>query len=486
MTGVKAAATTVVLLRVDRAADRHTRHPRHLHPALDLKYIEAALTTAPNVVPVLLDGWLTPFCVDRMARTVLDLAPRIAVLRAVSWCLEESVALGARLRQAGVITVAVGQQVEHAQRVAVPGWSAAFDLCLAGEPESLLPALLTPLITDLHDGCAPAEALARTASRLKEAGQGVVDAPDCLPLPRYSAEELAAYPFPFPLPGHAPRERWGYVLTSWGCPRTCQHCTALVRRSVDRRLRTRAIASVVDEVEALRDAGADALYFEDDSLFVHKAHALALADMLIRRNINLPWLANARPDELDAERVAAAKGSGAALLKVGVDTGSPRLIEAIGKARNGEAWVAATQDSFARLRTQRIGSVAMLTVGLPGETEADAERSLALALRCHPDYLQVQAYRAYPDVALWPDLPESVRRQAANGEYHYAKGSNCSAMADERLDSLAAQFYRRYYFRPAFVAWHLRHSWRHYGSLAGMRQAAAWLRFLVRRPIACT
>ncbi len=35
--------TPLILLRIDREALRHTRHPRHLHPALDLKYIQARM-----------------------------------------------------------------------------------------------------------------------------------------------------------------------------------------------------------------------------------------------------------------------------------------------------------------------------------------------------------------------------------------------------------------------------------------------------------
>lgn len=482
------AAAGIVLLRVDREADRHTRHPRHLHPALDLKYVQAALEAATQQPVPLLDGWLAPFSVVGFATTALACQPRIAVVRAVSWCLAESIDLGRRLRAAGVITVAVGQQVQHVARTGHAGWDDAFDLALAGEPEAALPPILLDLAQRLAAGEPAAAAAAALRGRCTALGTAQVSHPDALPLPRFSAAELAEYPFPFPLPGLPPRRRWGYLLTAWGCPRPCRHCTALVRRSVGRPLRPRSVDAVADEVAALRDGGAEALFFEDDSLFVHKPRLIALADRLVQRGLTLPWLANARPDELDDERVAAAAAAGAALLKVGVDCGAPQRIAALGKTPDGEAWIAASIAAFERLRAARIGSVALMMVGLPDETPAEVAASLSLACRLPADYLQVQTYRPYPDVDLWPDLPAGVRAASGRSLYHYgASGTpaptddqaNCSALPDALLAVLPARFYRRFYLRPGYAWRHLSRCWRHYLSPAGLAGLGRTLGYLV-------
>jgi len=135
----------VVLLRVDREAARHTGHPRHLHPALDLKYIQARLEDALGAPVLLFDGWLGRFSVEQSIAVVLACRPRYAVIRAVTWCLEESVRVGAALREHGVVTIAVGQQVQHVARTGFPGWDRAFDLVLPGEPEEEVPRLVLRL-----------------------------------------------------------------------------------------------------------------------------------------------------------------------------------------------------------------------------------------------------------------------------------------------------------------------------------------------------
>jgi radical SAM superfamily enzyme YgiQ (UPF0313 family) len=474
-------ACPVALLRIDRAASRHTAHPRHLHPPLDLKYLQAVLAERLAVTPPLLDGWLAPFAVDRFVADTLALAPRVAVIRAVSWCLEEALAVGQRLRRAGVVTIVVGQLVAHHRQLPVAGWADAFDLAIDGEPE----ALAADLVKVLLDGIDAAEPSAGILARLLESSPSGtfparVDAPDSLPLPNYSREELAAYRFPFALPGLPALTRFAYVLTAWGCPRPCRHCTAIVRRSVARPLRPRAIGAVADEVAALRDAGAQAIFFDDDSLFVHRPRLLELADTLVRRGLTLPWVANARPDELDAERVAAARAAGAVLLKVGIETGSQRLIEAIGKAADGGRWIMAAETAFALLHRSGIGSVGLFMVGLPGETLADAEATAALALRLEPDYLQIQSFRAYPDIDWWPQLPEVIRNAAAAGDYHYlAAAANCSDIPDTLLAALPGQIYRRFYLRANFAARHLRRNWRHYSSPIAWRGSLAALSYLL-------
>ncbi|NMF89831.1 B12-binding domain-containing radical SAM protein [Aromatoleum petrolei] len=464
----------VVVLRIDREAGRHTGHPRHLHPALDLMYVQAGLEQALQVAVPLLDGWLGQFRVESFIARVLALKPRVAVIRAVTWCLEESVRVAAALRAAGVVTIAVGQQVQHVARTRFGGWNEAYDLAVAGEPEEQAPRLALRVLAGEDLAGLRAE-----CRRRMDAGEvALVEAPHALPRPRFGRDALKTYAFPFPVRGR-PAARWGYVLTAWGCPRPCRHCTAIVRKSVGRDLRVRPVGDVVDEVLVLQAAGAQAIAFEDDSLLVHRGRFLQLADELVRRGVGLPWMANARPDELDEERVAAAAAAGAVLLKVGVDSGSARLIERLGKTADGAGWIAATESAFERLDRAGIGSVALFMVGMPDETEADAEATLALARRIRPDYLQMQIYRPYPDVPLWGELPQQSRTHGA--EYHYlTPATSCSLIPPVALAALQRRFYRRFYLSPGFVARHLARHWRHYLSVAGLARAPGALAYLMR------
>jgi len=222
-----------------------------------------------------------------------------------------------------------------------------------------------------------------------------------------------------------------------------------VRKSVGRDLRERDVTRVVDEVLALRDAGAQAIAFEDDSLLVHRARFLRLADELVRRGVALPWMANARPDELDGERVDAARAAGAALLKVGVDSGSPRLIEHLGKTGDGPGWIAATERGFALLEKSGIGSVALFMIGMPDETLADAESTLAPRV-ASSGYLQVRLLPPLPGRCAVDEL--RMTRGTARPDYHYLAAERQLQRIRGRTDEMHDASTGRFYLPPGFFA----------------------------------
>jgi hypothetical protein len=460
----------VVLLRADRL-DGSGGHPRHLHPALDLKVLEAGLDAAR--VPVsLVDGWLLAGGPAAWMARALATRPRVAVIKAETWCLPEAIECALRLREAGVLTIAIGQQVSHVMRAPASRWREAFDLALAGEAAAELLALLPRL---LEDGNFPQDGYWR---QFEQGRHFTVDAPDDLPRPVFSQADMQAFAFPFPLPGK-PLRRWAYVLSASGCPHRCRHCSTVVRKSSGERLRTRSPVQVADDVAAHLAAGAEAIAFEDDTFFVDRRHFLDICDELVRRNLDAPWIANARPDELDAERVDAAAASGARLLKLGIETPTPRLIELMGKARHGESWRQLTEQGLARMRGRSIASVGLFLVGLPTQTAAEVEATLRWAQALAPDYVQVQIFRSYPDIPWWPDLAPQVRDAAA--AYHYGPvPSTAAAIPAAALHRLQRDFYRRYYLRAGFVFAHARSCWRHYVDPAGIAATLGRLRYLAR------
>ena len=462
----------VALLRVDRV-DGAGGHPRHLHPALDLKILEAGLTQGSRIPARLVDGWLLAGGPRTWVAQALAARPRVAVIKAETWCLPEAIECGLLLRQAGVITIAIGQQVSHAMRSPVPRWREAFDLALAGEPEE---ELLERLPRLLQGDTATFD---KAWQRFEQGHHLEVHAPDRLPRPLFSAAEQTAFAFPFPLSGK-PLRRWAYVLSANGCPHRCRHCSTVVRKSSGERLRKRSPAQVADEVAAHLASGAEAIAFEDDTFLVDRRHFLSICEELARRNIVVPWIANARPDELDAERIAAAAASGARLLKVGIETAAPRLIESMGKARDGETWRRQSEEGLARLKQHGIASVGLFLVGLPSETAAEVEATVRWAQVLAPDYVQVQIFRSYPDIPWWQDLAPELRD--AEAAYHYGPISSTSAaLSPQALPQLQRDFYRRFYLRAAFVAAHARLCWRHYCAPANIAAGLGRLGYIAQR-----
>ena len=389
--------------------------------------------------------------------------PWIAVLHADSSCVEQSQALAQRLQQQGVITVAVGHQVTLMTQACLSrGW----DFALLGEAAMAVPELVDRLSS--HSDYSELRHDYRL--RLQRAEPYQVKDPDRLPSVDFSSDELAAYPFALPVPGR-PLRRWGYVQTLWGCPYDCRHCSGQVRKSNGRRLRLRSVERVIEDIRLLQEAGAEALVFEDDTLFCHKPHLLKLCHAMKQQRLTLPWVANARPDELCRQSVAAAASSGAVLLKLGIESGSFEQLLQLGKTRQPEQWLDASRQGVRMLHDYGIAAQGLMLVGLPGETPAMRRQTRQLIQELPLDYLQLQRFTPYADVALLADNHPANR-------YHYPLIETDAKSASPAIE--LQRLYRDFYFRPSWFLRHLRKCWRWYLRPSHWRRLLNYCGFVMR------
>ncbi|WP_210398084.1 B12-binding domain-containing radical SAM protein [Motiliproteus sediminis] len=427
-THLQDASKGVLLVRAQ--SRKAAAHPRHRHPPLSLLYAQAGLERA-GLSCQLWDQWV------RSTPPELDWHPSVVVVMGQSECLEEAAALARWAGSLGAKTVAVGQQAYHYRDSAGVG---PWDCILEGEFELALAGVVVALLQ-------PAPRLIQG----KRYQRVLVDDPDQLPRLSVSMDQLDHYPFPLPVRGRVVR-RWGYVQTAWGCPYACDHCTDVVRKSSGSRLRRRRVGAVLDDIAVQLQAGAEGIVFEDDTLFCSPAHLRALCDGIAQRGWDFPWVANARPDELDEARVALAAGAGAVLLKLGIETADSSLAQAIGKHRSESSWRELCESGLQRLQQHGIGALALLMTGMPGET-ADQHQTTRGWLRRQPlDYVQVQLFTSYPEIQL-------AVTPGSEGGSHYRAGDSPERQRHLRWQQ---RLYRGFYLRAGFARHHLRHHWRWY------------------------
>jgi radical SAM superfamily enzyme YgiQ (UPF0313 family) len=463
----------VVLVRVDRERTADEWHPRHIHPPLDLFYIRSTLTDRTGNIPDLVDGWLNDNHEMPLLDRVLCLNPDVVVIRSMSWSINEANQLALALKQRGIVNIAVGEQVTHVAEhnfavghrksvapvqpnPALEQRRQYWDFPILGEPEQAVPELMRRL----RQGKSSAVLAEEYWDRLVNRRPFQVDTRETLAHPVFNSSELQAYPFPFPVPGGVIR-RWGYLISGWGCPYHCQHCTQVVRKSIGTELRLRNPVEIVDEIEQLVASGAEGIAFEDDTLFCNRKHLLAVCSEIIHRDLKVSWIANARPDELDAERITAAAQAGAALLKIGIESGSAELIEKMGKSRCGDQWLQQVHKGVSLLKQHGIASVGLFMVGMPEETEAQVQQTIDLSRLINTEYIQVQRFTAYADVAMTRQASTFGPRQT--NLYHYAsQDQTLASIQVDRLDQLQKNFYSGFYLRPLFIYTHLKLFWRWY------------------------
>ncbi len=166
-------------------------------------------------------------------------------------------------------------------------------------------------------------------------------------------------------------EKIAAVFTSRGCPWRCGFC---YNQFVNKRsFRAQSVQRVVDEIQEYKERyGITAIIFEDDGFFTDRERALEII-----RRIGVPWTSSIRADYLAKwgdEFVKQLKQYHCAELRIGAESGSPRILEMMCKDITPEQIREA-----ARLCLRNGVKVSLnFMVGIPGESWSDVLMTLDL------------------------------------------------------------------------------------------------------------
>ncbi|MCH7959802.1 MAG: radical SAM protein [Candidatus Hydrogenedentes bacterium] len=217
-----------------------------------------------------------------------------------------------------------------------------------------------------------------------------VDDLDAIPYPAWDLMPMEQYNDPFC------KGRTVTVLSSRGCPLSCEFCTVAPHQG-KRNYRPRDPRAVCDEIEALIHAyHPDEIYFDDDTITINRKHIIALCEEYQRRDFNLPFscMGNATVDRAALEAMADA---GCRALKFGVESGDAEVLASIPKGMNLDDVERTVRDC----RELGIQTHANFLLGLPGETVESAKRSLDFALSLNTHTLQFAIATPYPGTVFY-------------------------------------------------------------------------------------
>jgi anaerobic magnesium-protoporphyrin IX monomethyl ester cyclase len=274
-----------------------------------------------------------------------------------------------------------------------------FDYVLCGEAEDVLVTLCTSILQEVEipelDGLV----------KLNQYGQ-MVSAPQRLArnpswaqlsLPARDLIELKAY-----------REAWlgahGYFSTnmvaSRGCPYRCNWCAKPISGN---RFHLRAASVVAEEMELLKQAGVEHIWFGDDVFALDHHWVRDFAQEVTIRDAAIPFKVQSRADLMREDTVLQLKAAGCAEVWMGVESGAQAILDAMDKGIT----LAAVETARQRLREVGIRACFFLQFGYPGETWTELQETIALVRKIRPDDIGISFSYPLPGTVFY----ERVRTQ---------------------------------------------------------------------------
>lgn len=164
-----------------------------------------------------------------------------------------------------------------------------------------------------------------------------------------------------------------HLLTSRGCPINCTFCSTT--KMWGKYPRWRSASRVVDDIEYLLTRTPNrGIFLDDDTLTLSSRRVLGLCNEIERRGLDFPWSCNVRADVARRGLLERMRKAGCQLVFMGVESGSPQILESIGKRITCEKVI----QTVMRCRELGIMCKPLFMYSLPGESDDDRRLTLEL------------------------------------------------------------------------------------------------------------
>lgn len=271
---------------------------------------------------------------------------------------------------------------------------------------------------------------------------------DDLPYPRYRREDIPKYVHP---PLTSRRNPAANMETSRGCFADCVFCN---KKIFGRGYRAKSPARVVDEMAYLLEEGFREIHIVDDGFSTRPERVIGICEEIIRRRLDFTWYPNGgiRADRAAPEMFRMMKRAGCYKVPFGVESGSQRIIDTVGKGLQlSQVEQAVRWAGEAGLETE-----CNFMLGLPGETEEDAARSFAFAKKLRADYVKFAVTIPLPGTRLFRQLESEGRLLSRDWDlFNYATDPGLlyrhDRMASAAIFSLYKKYNKAYYFRLPYI-----------------------------------
>ena len=413
-------------------------------PSLGLGYLASCLRQAGHEVTIL-DALRDALPPDQVCKIVQAERPDLVGVTILSLFYPEARSRVRLLKQACSCKVVIGgHHVTALPEASLTETNA--DCAIVGEGEDTIVHLAGAL-----EGAGEFADISGLAYRCD--GSVVMNEPsalienlDGIPFPAWDLVGLERYP---PISHGTIHRRFpnAPIITTRGCPYRCTFCAA--RLTAGTKLRKRSAENVVDEIEMLyKNFGISEFHFEDDNFAFEKQHAYRICEEIVRRGLRVDWSCpnGVRVDTLDDELLAMMKRSGCYMLALGIESASQEILEAAHKKMN----IDVVPETVRRMRVHGILSMGFFILGLPGETQETALKTIDFAKTVDLDFVMFTHFVPLPGTEIFDQLTRSGRDPEEFFGSHLMSRAVLETEHLSRADltRLQKRAHREFYFRP--------------------------------------
>ena len=238
------------------------------------------------------------------------------------------------------------------------------------------------------------------------------------------------------------------VKVARGCPFHCFFCLATPVSGA--KVRTRSPENIVAELkECVEKYNIKNFLFWSDIFNFNREWTLELCQKIIESGLKITWSSNTRADTMDDEMAKMMYKSGCRLVSIGVESGSQKMLDNIGK----KITLDDIRNTVKILKKNKIKIYNYFVIGLPWETEETVEETIKFAIELDSNFISFYTATPLPGTKYfaYAMLNKLVEGNLDFRSAYYEPVVRSEHLSKERIFELHKQAIKRFYLRPKFI-----------------------------------
>ena len=238
------------------------------------------------------------------------------------------------------------------------------------------------------------------------------------------------------------------VKVARGCPFHCFFCLATPVSGT--KVRTRSPENIVAEIkECVEKYNIKNFLFWSDIFNFNREWTLELCQKIIESGLKITWSSNTRADTMDDEMAKMMYKSGCRLVSIGVESGSQKILDNIGK----KITLDDIRNTVKILKKNKIKIYNYFVIGLPWETEETVEETIKFAIELDSNFISFYTATPLPGTKYfaYAMMNKLVEGNLDFRSAYYEPVVRSEHLSKERIFELHKQAVKRFYLRPKFI-----------------------------------
>ena len=238
------------------------------------------------------------------------------------------------------------------------------------------------------------------------------------------------------------------IKVARGCPFHCFFCLATPVSGA--KVRMRSAENIIAEIkECVEKYNIRNFLFWSDIFNINRDWTIDLCKKIIESGLKITWSSNTRADTMDEEMAKMMYKSGCRLVSIGVESGSQKMLDNIGK----KITLDNIRNTVKILKKNKIKIYNYFVIGLPWETEETVEETVKFAIELDSNFISFYTATPLPGTKFfaYAMLNKLVEGNMDFKSAYYQPVVRSHELSKERIFELHKKAIKRFYLRPKFI-----------------------------------